>query len=134
MMKQQFMNDGGIYLLRVPAPAMPILISTIFSYLASGSKTSIDAIAKLASLKGHRVADPRYKEDISFLPIEEGFRTAVSKQCYHLVVLQDFPCTGKTFKNQCPMLDSRSTTRIQQFSHLLDSRSTTRFQQFFYSM
>jgi hypothetical protein len=64
---------------------MIMLISTLFSFIASGSKKSVDAISKMATLNGSRVTDPRYKPEIEFLPVEVGFKEMVSNDCCILV-------------------------------------------------
>lgn len=79
--RAEITQDGGMSLVRPPSPHMCLTIATIFSFLASGSKTSIDAIAKVASLNGDRVTDPRYKDDIAFLVVEDGFKASVSFEC-----------------------------------------------------
>jgi hypothetical protein len=75
--KSEIHRDGGLYWQRPPSPKMSILIATMFSYLASGSKKSIDAIEMLATLNGGRVTDPRYKPDLGLQPFEEGYKTMV---------------------------------------------------------
>jgi hypothetical protein len=76
--KKELHKDGGIYLLRPPSPEMAHLIATMFSFFASGSRTSVEAISKLASLNGKRVTEPRFKQDIEFLEIEKSFKVDVS--------------------------------------------------------
>jgi hypothetical protein len=81
ILKKELKEDGGIALARLPSPQMILMITTIFCSLASGSKSSIEAISKVASLNGKRVANPRYKDDIRFMDLEFGFKTGVSWTC-----------------------------------------------------
>jgi hypothetical protein len=80
-MKKELGQDGSCSLVRPPFPVMPTLISTMFSYLASGSRTSIEAISKVASLNGSRVPTPRYNSDVIFMEPEAGFKEAVRVEC-----------------------------------------------------
>ena len=77
-LKKEMHQDGGVYLLRPPSPQMPVLIATIFSFLASGTRQSMEAIGKMASLNGDRVSYPRYNPNVEFLETEKGFKKAVS--------------------------------------------------------
>lgn len=76
-LRKELTQDGGIYLRRPPAPIFINLVACLFSYLASGSRNSLEAIQKLASLNGKRVANPRFIEQLEFLEIEDGFKEMV---------------------------------------------------------
>ena len=75
-------QDGGIYLQKPPNPPMPILIASLFSYMASGARGTIDAISHLANLDGARVDVPRFRRGLEFLKDESGYKTAVSSRSF----------------------------------------------------
>ena len=76
-------GDGSVYFKKPPSPGMCMMIMTIFSYIASGSANSVELIKQVAILNGKRVSDPRFKDNVELLEVEDDFQESVS---YNVVI------------------------------------------------